>query len=77
MERRGVLGNVLDHHMEEANHLLGTLNPPNIYGTDVATVVSVNRLNSGPNGADGGAATPWLSPNVHIFGGSPLMIIVT
>ena len=76
-ERRGVLGNVLDPHMEGTNCLLGKLNPPNTYGTDVATMVSVDRLNSRPNGAGGGAAAPWLSPNAPIFGGSPLVIIMT
>jgi hypothetical protein len=65
--------------MEAANCLLGMLNLPNTYGTDVATMVSVNRPNSRPNTADGGAAIPasWLSPNAPIFGGSPLVIIVT
>ena len=77
MERRGVLQNVLDPHMEGANHPLGTLNPANIYGTNVATTVSVNRLNSRPNGAGRGVAAPWLSPNAPIFGGLPLGIIVT
>ena len=61
MERRGVLGNVIDPHVEGANHLLGTLNPPNTYGTNVATVVSASRLNFGPNGAGGGAAAPTLA----------------
>jgi hypothetical protein len=77
VERRGVLGNVLDPHMEGANRLLSTLNPPNTCGTNVATAISINRLNSRPNGAGGGAAAPWLSPNAPIFGGSPLVIIVT
>ena len=77
MESRGVLGNVLDPHMEGGNRILGTLNPPNTCGIDVATAVSVNRPNFGPNGAGGGATAPWLSPNAPIFGGSPLVIIVT
>jgi hypothetical protein len=69
---------VLNPHMEGANYLLGTLNLPNTYGTDVAMVVSVNQPNSRPNEASGGAAAPapWLSQNAPIFGGSPLVIIV-
>ena len=41
-----------------SNRHLGTLNLPNTSGTDVATAVSVNRPNLGPNGASGGAAAP-------------------
>jgi hypothetical protein len=52
----GALGNVRDHHMQVGNHLLGTFNPPNTCGMDVATAVSVNRLNSKPNGAGGGVS---------------------
>jgi hypothetical protein len=37
-----VLGNVLDPHMEGANHLLGTLNLPNTCKTNVAMMVSIN-----------------------------------
>jgi hypothetical protein len=42
VERRGFLGNVLDAHMEGANRLLGTLNLPNTFETDVAMAVSFN-----------------------------------
>jgi hypothetical protein len=42
VERRRVLGNVLDPHMEGANRLLSTLNPPNTCGTDVALAISIN-----------------------------------
>jgi hypothetical protein len=56
VERRGVLGNVLDPHMQVGNHLLGTLNPPNTCGMDVAMAVSVNQLNSEPNEAGGGVS---------------------
>jgi hypothetical protein len=54
----GVRGNVLDPHMEGANYLLGTLNPPNTCGTDVATMVSVNRLNLGQTGPVGVRSHP-------------------
>jgi hypothetical protein len=63
--------------MEGANHLLGTLNLPNTCKTNVAMMVSINWPSPGPNGAGGGVAAPWLSPNQAIFVALPPMIIWT
>ena len=53
------------------------LNLDNTSALTLGMAVSVNRLKLGPNGPGGGAAIPWLGPNMSIFGGSPIVSIVT
>jgi hypothetical protein len=52
----------------------------NLDKTSIPTLgmaVSCNWQKLGPNRPGGGVAAPWLSPNAPIFGGSPLVSLVT